>query len=43
MAMRTPRRALLGSLLAMPALAQPGFPSRPLRIVVPGRPVARMT
>ena len=29
------RRALLGSALAMPALAQSGFPNRPIRLIVP--------
>ena len=29
------RRALLGGLLATPALAQPGFPNRPIRLIVP--------
>ena len=29
------RRALLGGLLAAPALAQPGFPNRPVRLIVP--------
>jgi tripartite-type tricarboxylate transporter receptor subunit TctC len=29
------RRALLGVLLATPALAQPGFPNRPIRLIVP--------
>ena len=29
------RRALLGSHLAIPALAQPAWPDRPIRLVVP--------
>ncbi len=29
------RRALLGGLLATPAVAQPGFPNRPIRLIVP--------
>ncbi len=32
------RRALLGAVLATPALAQPAFPTRPLRIIVPWPP-----
>ena len=32
------RRALLGAALASPALAQPGYPTRPLRIIVPWPP-----
>jgi tripartite-type tricarboxylate transporter receptor subunit TctC len=32
------RRALLGAVLATPALAQPGYPTRPLRIIVPWPP-----
>lgn len=32
------RRALLGAVLAAPALAQPGYPTRPLRIIVPWPP-----
>ena len=34
------RRALLGGLLAAPALAQPGFPNRPVRLIVPWLAVA---
>lgn len=33
-----PRRALLGVPLASPAVAQPGFPSRPIRLIVPWLP-----
>ena len=32
------RRALLGAMLATPALAQAGYPTRPLRIIVPWPP-----
>lgn len=36
--MRITRRALLGTVLAAPALAQSDFPSRPIRMVVPSPP-----
>ncbi|TCI00189.1 tripartite tricarboxylate transporter substrate binding protein [Roseococcus sp. SYP-B2431] len=35
---RLPRRAWLATPLAAPALAQPGFPNRPIRLVVPWLP-----
>jgi tripartite-type tricarboxylate transporter receptor subunit TctC len=36
--MRPPRRALLASLLAAPALAQAPYPNRPVRIILPFAP-----
>lgn len=38
------RRAMLGTALAIPTLARAdGFPTRPVRMIIPSRPVAAVT